>query len=68
MLREYLSKNKLNCSQFAKLIGVTMQAVNRYINNCRTPDKDVMPRIFDATNGEVTANDFYNLSKPRKRK
>lgn len=68
LLKEYLLKKKLSCSQFARLIGVTVQAVNRYINNHRIPDKYVMPRIYNVTNGEVTANDFHDLPKPRKRK
>ena len=44
---------------FAREIGVSFQAVHRYVNGKRIPTRDVMQRIAEKTGGEVQANDFY---------
>ena len=63
-LRQYLTDHDLTLTEFARLVGVTTEAVRRYVGGDRTPTPDVMRRIFDMTDGAVTANDFFDLSAP----
>jgi len=58
-LREYLHNQDISPSEFARRIGVTVTSVYRYRDGIRRPDKQVMPRIVSATQGQVTANDFW---------
>lgn len=60
-LADYLKRKTLNDAQFGRLIGVPRQYVQRYRNG-RTPSPEIMERIFEATGGEVTANDFFGLA------
>lgn len=60
-LREYLADNGLTETDFAELIGVDQSTVHRLRTKGQVPSKPVMERIFDATKGEVTANDFFGL-------
>jgi DNA-binding transcriptional regulator YdaS (Cro superfamily) len=67
-IETYLIKNKLESSKFAELIGVSYQSVYKYITGERRPRPNILAKISEATGGQVTANDFYNLTKPTKRK
>jgi transcriptional regulator with XRE-family HTH domain len=69
-LKPYLQLKKIKSAEFARIIGRNAQNVARYVSGQRIPDKDTMPLIYHATNGEVTANDFYDLpthNQPRKK-
>lgn len=59
-LQEYLDKNSLSYTAFAKMIDVTPQAARRYALEERTPEKDVMKRINAKTGKKVMPNDFYS--------
>ena len=48
--------------QFAAQIGRTAEAVRRYEEGERIPDRETMPLIVDATAGEVTPNDFFGIA------
>jgi transcriptional regulator with XRE-family HTH domain len=58
-LRQYLADHDITMPVFAERIGVTTQAVYRYVNGERTPRRDVMERIRAATRGAVQPNDFF---------
>jgi len=60
-LPEFLSEAQISQSQFAKKIGVSKQAVQRYVKG-RIPEPDVMRRIALATGSKVTANDFFGMA------
>lgn len=60
----YLKQNSLSQATFGEQIGVSQAAVERYANKKRVPEPDVMGKIFEVTNGLVTANDFYDLLAP----
>ena len=64
-LAEFLDANNLTASEFARQITVSPETVSRYCNRERVPRKDEMQRIFDATEGKVTPNDFYDLAAPQ---
>lgn len=64
-LREYINQNNLSQVEFGELIGVSQPAVDRYIDGDRIPRPKIMEKISKVTGGEVTANDFYGLSKSK---
>jgi len=60
-LAKYLSDNEISDAAFARAIGVERQAVGRYKNDERFPEKPILVKIFEVTSGSVTANDFADL-------
>lgn len=58
-LRKYLKLNKISQTEFALLIGVSAQAISAFCLGTRIPRPDVMQKIFLATGGAVTPNDFF---------
>ena len=61
-LSDYLAKHEISEAEFAARIDRTREAVRRYCNGSRIPDKDTMPKIALATGCEVTANDFFGIA------
>jgi len=65
-LRAYLDREKLSTGDFAELVGVSSINVHRYAlepdrAEFRIPRPAIMAAIVKATDGAVTANDFYLL-------
>jgi transcriptional regulator with XRE-family HTH domain len=58
-LKDYLNEHDLTYSSFAEQIEVSPEAVRRYANNERIPEREVMKQITTKTKGRVSANDFY---------
>jgi transcriptional regulator with XRE-family HTH domain len=58
-LKEYLEENRITRAEFARLIGVRHISVTRYTEG-RVPEASVMSKIIEQTNGQVTANDFFD--------
>lgn len=58
-LREYLTEQKISFPAFAELIGVTVQAIHRYVSGERAPRHEVMERITVTTKGNVQPNDMH---------
>ena len=58
-LREYLKIKGITIPAFAEMIGVSVQAVHRYVEGKRIPQREVMKKIKAATDGSVGAEDFY---------
>ena len=61
-LSEYLENQGLSQEGFGRLIGVTQQAVERYVSGARVPRPEVIRRIVDATDGAVEPNDFFEAA------
>lgn len=57
-LVDYRTKHNLTQAEFGERAGLSQAAVARYEAGKRQPQRDEMARIYAATNGEVTANDF----------
>jgi predicted transcriptional regulator len=57
-LADFLAQKSITHTDFAALIGVSQVSVTRYIAGRRTPRPNVLQRIRDVTEGNVTANDF----------
>lgn len=62
ILRDYLDRHDIAVATFAQTVGVSVQALYRYIKHERMPRRAEMQRIASATDGEVTANDFYHAA------
>lgn len=63
-LNEYIKKNNINITEFAKLIGVKRNSVHRYKRG-RPPKEVVMNKIIHYTKGAVQPNDFFDSSKSK---
>lgn len=59
-LDTYLKAHGMKQADFAALIGVDQSAVSRLARGS-IPSQEVMVRIFEATGGEVRADDFFGL-------
>lgn len=59
-LRDYLDQTETPRASFAATVGVTVQALHRYLTDQRIPRRAVMARIEQVTEGRVTAADFYD--------
>jgi len=57
-LGEYMDKFGLIDREIADEIGVARATVTRIRNGVQVPSFETMVRIYDATAGEVTPNDF----------
>lgn len=60
-LQNYLALNAVKQKDFAAHIGEKPARICMYCLGRRIPRPDVMRKIFDATNGAVTPNDFFDL-------
>jgi len=58
-LETYLHKYQLSIGEFAKALGLSHEAVRRYLRMGRIPEPSVMRLILAATKGRVKPNDFY---------
>lgn len=55
ILKEYLTKNKINYSQFGKKIGISRDACRKIaLGIIKKPNIDTALKIEQATNGEVS--------------
>jgi putative transcriptional regulator len=61
-LASYLKIKNVGRREFAALIGVSEVAVTRYLKGDRVPRQKHLMRIVEATNGEVTPNDFMGVA------
>jgi len=59
-LGQYLEESGEKPGTFAERIGVKRLAIYRYIRGTRRPAHHIIGRIAAATDGAVTANDFYD--------
>ncbi len=60
-LSDWLIEHRYRKGEFAKMIGVTGGFVTQLCDGTGRPSMAVAERIYTATGGEVTANDFMRL-------
>lgn len=63
-LDQYLSDRPETETAFSLRIGADQSTVHRLRKAGQIPGKDTMARIFEATDGNVTANDFFGIQAP----
>jgi len=64
-LKRYKQSENLSYADLADMIGLDRtraKDAERYCKGTTIPGKKIMLRIFEATNGAVTPNDFFDLS------
>lgn len=66
-LAEYLEANGLTETDFAAKVEVDQSTIHRLRKKSQIPSRDLMTKIFDKTNGLVTANDFFGIAVTAKR-
>ena len=62
-LKQYLEKQGLSISKFAKMFDLPEITVTKYKYGDRIPNKLNMKKIYAVTDKEVTPNDFYKIKK-----
>lgn len=60
-LTSWLDINGLSDAEFARQVGVERQTIGRYKFGERFPKPDLLTKIYKATAGNVTANDFVGM-------
>jgi transcriptional regulator with XRE-family HTH domain len=64
-LRAYLKRRHITGRDFAKQIGRDAGTVSKILHgHVSFPDPDTQRAIIEATNGEITANDFLGIDEP----
>ncbi len=61
-LKKWLKKNNISTKEFAGLIGVSISYVNYITSFKRTPSLRLLKKILEATNNQLTINDFININ------
>jgi hypothetical protein len=61
-LKEYMAKNKLTLQKMGQKCDIPLHTIGKYKNKIRIPRKNHMCKIFRATCGQVTPNDFYECN------
>jgi transcriptional regulator with XRE-family HTH domain len=61
-LKQWLKKNNVSTKEFAGNIGVSISYVNYITSFKRTPSLRLLKKILEATNNELTINDFININ------
>tara|TARA_R100000773_G_scaffold352_1_gene645 strand:- start:1084 stop:1272 length:189 start_codon:yes stop_codon:yes gene_type:complete len=59
-LEDYIEKRGISRRYFAKIAKLDPSAITLLIQGKRKPRQDTIIKIFIATKGEVTADDFYH--------
>jgi transcriptional regulator with XRE-family HTH domain len=62
-IEQYIKKYKLNKSKFARLCGLNVYTIYRFIKGNGIPSSSVALKIYYATNGEVTMEDLIPTDK-----
>jgi glutamine synthetase len=56
---DYLAREHLTLTEFARRAGVSVAAMSRYISGQQIPRPEAMRRLAEASNNHVTPGDFY---------
>ncbi len=59
-LEDYIEKRGISRRYFAKIAKLDPSAITLLIQGKRKPKQETIIKIFIATKGEVTADDFYH--------
>lgn len=67
-LEEWLEANRTTATDFARAIGVDPSSITRLLpgekKQVRQPGRDLMSKIYEGTDGQVTANDYMVPAQP----
>lgn len=60
----YLNRTGTRRDDFAAVCGTTLPTLSRIIARKQRPSLDLIERMVEATNWELTANDFLSIKPP----
>ncbi|MCH6203879.1 helix-turn-helix transcriptional regulator [Brucella ciceri] len=60
-LRTYLKDRGVSHKAFGEAIGVTQATINRYVNGERFPSQEIIVKIAQATEGEISPADWFSV-------
>ena len=60
-LNDFLEADGTSMGQFAQMVGTTTATISRIADRIVVPRRDLMQRIYEATEGAVTPNDLVGL-------
>ncbi len=63
-IQNYLTKNKMNKTDFGKMLGVTRPAVKNWLDCRNVPDLELFPTICELLN--ITIYEFIGVEDPNK--
>jgi transcriptional regulator with XRE-family HTH domain len=58
---EWMTETRTRNAEFGRRLGTSGETIRRYRTGEREPDADTMKNIFDATDGQVTPNDWVGV-------
>lgn len=61
-LSDYLARPDTNATELAARVGVSVSTITRAARGEVLPTRTVMQKLFNATGGSVTPNDFFGIS------
>jgi transcriptional regulator with XRE-family HTH domain len=61
-LKDYLAREGNTATKLADEAGVSVSTITRAAEGATMPSRDLMGKIFKATDGAVTPNDFYGIA------
>lgn len=61
-LADYLKTNKVSATTLADELGVSVSTITRAANGDIIPSRELMSKLFEATAGKVTPNDFFGIA------
>ncbi len=64
-LGEWLRSRGMSQQAFADAAGVSQGAVARFVLGRRMPNREMMRKIVEATEGQVMPNDFHDTGQPQ---
>jgi len=62
-LKDFLRFRKISNKTFANLLNISPVSLSRYINGDRFPEKEILIKIYNLTEGLVSPNDFCLLNE-----
>jgi DNA transposition AAA+ family ATPase len=62
---EFIGKRKVNITQLAKQIGYDQAYLNKILNGYYKPSKKVADALTEASNGQITYDDLFEVYKER---
>lgn len=65
-LEQFITANDLTHEAFGKLVGAPQATINRYVKGKRFPNRDMIVKIHEATEGKVSFADWYEPSEMEK--
>jgi transcriptional regulator with XRE-family HTH domain len=67
-LRDWRKSCNMTLVALSRELGVTTVSLGRYERGARLPEKRVMEKIIEVTQGQVTPNDWFGaeLSRPQR--